>query len=126
MFYDSASSTNLPSLYLYRAENVLGRVPMILCFLAGNGMPTLPHRFGKSEGAVADTSAGKGNGSHGRLYELNLWMWRYGRGQPRHVTVAEAEQRCKELTRDTRRRAAATLKRRRDESVPADDDSADD
>jgi hypothetical protein len=74
--------------------------------------------------AVANTSAGRGNGS--RLYELNLWMWRYGRGQPLHVTVAEAEQRCKERTRDARRRAAATLKRRQEEREPADDDSADD
>jgi hypothetical protein len=53
-------------------------------------------------------------------------MWRYGRGQPLHVTVAEAEQRCKERTRDARRRAAATLKRRQEEREPADDDSADD
>ena len=107
MFYDSASSTNLPSLYLCRAENVLGRVPMMPCFVAGNRTPTVPHRFRKNcHGAVADTSEGRGNGS--RLYELNVWMWRYGRGQPRHVTVAEAEQRSKELTRDARRRAAET------------------
>jgi hypothetical protein len=81
------------------------------------GTPTLPHPFGNREGAVADASAGRGNGR--RLYELNLWMWRYGRGQPLHFTVAEAEQR-------RRRRAAATLKRRLEEHVPADDDSADD
>ena len=93
MFYDSASSTNLPSLYLCRAENVLGRVPMMPCFVAGNSTPTLPHQFGDLDGAVADTSAGRSNGS--RLYELNLWMWRYGRGQPRHITVAEAAQRPK-------------------------------
>jgi hypothetical protein len=128
MFYDSASSTNLPSLYLCRAasENVLGRVPMMPCFVAGNSTPTLPHQFGDRYGAVADTSAGRGNGS--RLYELNLWMWRYGRGQPRHVrvTVAEAEQRRKERTRDAQRLAAATLKQRREEREPANDDSADD
>jgi hypothetical protein len=33
-------------------------------------------------------------------------------GQPLHVTVAEAEQRRKERTRDARRRAAATLNQR--------------
>ena len=60
MFYDSASSTNLPSLYLCRAENVLGRVPMMQCFVAGYSTPTLSHRFGDSDGAVADTSAGRG------------------------------------------------------------------
>jgi hypothetical protein len=31
------------SLYLCRAENVLGRVPMMLCLVAGNSKPTLPH-----------------------------------------------------------------------------------
>ena len=53
MFYDSASSTNLPSLYLCLAENVLGRVPLMPCFVGGNSTPTLPHRFGNSQGAVA-------------------------------------------------------------------------
>jgi hypothetical protein len=35
------------------------------------------------------SSVGRSNGS--RLHELNLWMWRYGRGQPCRVTVEEAE-----------------------------------
>ena len=46
----------------------------------------------------------------------------YGRGQPRHVTVAESEKRRKDRTKDARRRAAETLKRRREDPVPADDD----
>ena len=86
------------SFYLCRAENVLGHVLMMLCFAAGNSTPTLPHRFGNRYGAVADTSAGRGNRS--RLYKLNLWMWRYGKGLQLHATVAEAEQRRKEQTRD--------------------------
>jgi hypothetical protein len=53
-------------------------------------------------------------------------MWLYGRGQPLRVTVAEAEQRGKEQTRDARQLAAAMLKQRREEREPADDDSADD
>jgi hypothetical protein len=76
VFCDSASSTNLPgqaSLYPCRAENVLGCVPMMQCFVGGNSTPTLPHRFDNCKGAVADTSAGRGNGS--RLYKHNLWMW---------------------------------------------------
>ena len=43
MFYDSASSTNLPKFHQCRADNVLGRVPMMPCFVAGNSTPTLPH-----------------------------------------------------------------------------------
>jgi hypothetical protein len=100
MFFDSASSTNLPSLYLCRSCNVLGRVPLMPCYVRGNPHPTLPNSFGDRDGAKADTSRGRGNGS--RLYELNLWMWRYGRGQPRKVTVAEAERRRKEQTSEQR------------------------
>ena len=36
-------------------------------------------------------------------------MWRYGRGQPRRVTVAEAELQRKAATSDARRRAADTM-----------------
>ena len=57
------------------------------------------------------------NGS--RLYELNLWMWRYGRGQARKVSVAKAimmEARTKRL-REARGRAGETVKRRRTASA---------
>jgi len=115
MFFDTASSTNLPSLYVcsLRAENVLGRVPLMPCYIGGNAHPTLPHRFGNRAGATADSSVGRGNGS--RLYELNLWMWRYGRGQPRKVSVQDAEQRRRERLTKARKRAVQTLKRRREE-----------
>jgi hypothetical protein len=116
MFYDSASSSTLPCLYICPVRNVLGRVPMIPCFVAGNTQPTIPHGFARSGRATlgagaADTRSDSGNGS--RLYELNLWMWRYGRGQPRKVSVAKAmEARVKRL-REARVRAGETVKRRR-------------
>ena len=116
MFYDSASCSALPCLYICPVKNVLGRVPMIPCFVAGNSHPTIPHGFARSGRAVlgsgmADTRPDSGNGS--RLYELNLWMWRYGRGQVRKVSVAKAmEARVKRL-REARARAGETAKRRR-------------
>ena len=67
--------------------------------------------------AVADSRNGAGNGS--RLYEVNIWMWRYwpyGRGQPRRVTVAEAELQRKAAISDARKRAADTMKRRQKRS----------
>ena len=39
-------------------------------------------------------------------------MWRYGRGQPRMVSVGEAEARRKERRSEARRQGAETLKRR--------------
>ena len=64
--------------------------------------PTLPHSFGNRQGAVADSRNGAGNGP--RLYEVNIWKLRYGRGQPRLVTVAEAELQRMAAISDARRR----------------------
>ena len=56
MFYDTASSSNFPTLYICWAKNVLGRVPLMLCFVGGAKTQTLPHSFGGCQGAVADSS----------------------------------------------------------------------
>jgi hypothetical protein len=64
-------------------------------------------RLFEADGA-ADTRSDSGNGS--RIYKLNLWMWRYGRGQARKVSVAKAmEARVKRL-REARVRAGETVK----------------
>ena len=62
---------------------------------------------------MADTRPDRGNGS--RLYEVNIWMWRYGRGLPRKTTVASAKQAQRERVKRARQTAAETLKRRRQE-----------
>ena len=74
MLYDSASCAALPSLYLCHAKNVLGRVPMIPSFVAGNAHPTIPHSFRGRQlaGGMADTQPNRGNCSC--LFEVNLWM----------------------------------------------------
>ena len=113
MLYDSASCAALQNLYLCHAKNTLGRVPMIPSFAAGNAHPTIPHSFSGRQlaGGMADTQPNRGNGS--RLYEVNLWMWRYGRGQERKVSVRKCmEARAKNM-REARGRAAQTRKRRR-------------
>ena len=114
MFYDSASCTAIPSLYICHVKNILGRVPMMPCFVEGNTQPTIPYRFRTQRGRAgwaADTSPDAGNGS--RLYELNLWMWRYGRGQERKVTVLQAMEAQARTVREARARAGETVKRRR-------------
>ena len=60
--------------------------------------------------ASADTQLDRGNGS--RLYKVNIWMWRYGRGRPRMVSIAEAERIRKERISESRIRAAEMRKRR--------------
>lgn len=114
MFYDSASCAAIPSLYICHVKNILGRVPMMPCFVAGNTQPTIPYHFRSQRGRAgwaADTRPDAGNGS--RLYELNLWMWRYGRGQERKVTVLQAMEARARTVREARTRAGETAKRRR-------------
>ncbi len=92
MLYDTASNLQLPCLYICPVANVLGRAPIIPCFIDRTTHPTIPYKFKNSQilrTASADTQPDRGNGS--RLYEVNLWMWRYGRGEPRTMSIEEAE-----------------------------------
>ncbi len=73
MLYDSASNPRLPCLYICPVANVLGRAPLIPCFIGGNSHPTIPHRFKDDRrlgDASADTQRDRSNGS--RLYEVNI------------------------------------------------------
>ena len=62
-------------------------------------------------GWAADTRLDAGNVS--RLYELNLCMWRYGRGQERKISVLHAMETRAKIIREARARASETVKRRR-------------
>jgi hypothetical protein len=73
MLYDSASKPRLPCLYICPVANVLGRAPLIQCFIGGNSHPTIPYRFKdyrRIGHASADTQRDRGNSS--RLYEVNI------------------------------------------------------
>ena len=78
-----------------RLENVLGRVPLFPLFLAGNSTPTIPHKFSKHKGSAfpmgsADTARADGRrGSN--VYEVNHWLWMFGRGKPRLGGLSVAE-----------------------------------
>ena len=102
MLYDSASNQRLPCLYICPVANVLGRAPFIPCFIGGN-------RSGSWK-CLRRHAAGPGYGS--RLYEVNIWMWRYGRGHPQMVSIAEAERIRRERISESRIRAGETRKRR--------------
>ena len=118
MLYERASS-QLPTLYVCPVENVLGRVPLIPCFLHGNKNNTIPHslRYEVPDGAAADSRDDSGTGR--RLFEVNVcqWMWKYGRAFPRKISVADAEAMRRKRVQDSRRRGAETLKRRREASA---------
>ena len=112
MLYERAAS-QLPTLYVCPVENVLGRVRLMQCYLKGNQHNTIPHslRNNVPAGAAADSRPNSGTGS--RLFEVNMWMWRYGRALPRKISVEDAEEMRRKRVQESRRKGAETLKRRR-------------
>jgi hypothetical protein len=77
MLYKRACSQH-PPLYVCPVENVLGRVPLILCFLHGNKNNTIPHSllYEVLDGAAADSRHDSRTGS--LPFEVNVWMWNQG------------------------------------------------
>ena len=107
-----------PCLYVAPAENMVGRVPLIPLFLAGNSTPTIPHMFSKRKDSgfpfgCADAAAADGRrGSN--VYEVNPWLWQFGRGKPRlgGLTIEETTGR-KNAVRDERLKRGWETRRRR-------------
>jgi hypothetical protein len=64
------------------------------CFVDGSTQPTVPYTYSTKglSGARTNTNLkhDKGNGSW--LYEVNLWVWRYGKGQLRKMLVLKTMQ----------------------------------
>ena len=85
--------------------------------LRGRTNNTIPYslRYEVPDGAAADSRNDSGTGS--RLFEVNVWMWNYGRAFPRKISVADAEAMRRKRVQDSRRRGAETLKRRREASA---------
>ena len=112
-----------PCLYVAKAENMVGRIPLMPCFLDGNATPTIPHKYSRNKGACfpagcADAAAEDGRrGSN--VYEVNTWLWQFGRGKPRiggltiEATAERLDSACKSLdkrrkeTREGRKRDGA-------------------
>ena len=116
MLYERAAS-QLPTLYVWPVENVLGSVPLMPCYLKGNQHNRIPHSLRNNvpagSGAAADSRPNSGTGS--RLFEVNMWMpvWRYGRALPRKISAEDAEEMRRKRVQESRRKGAETLKRRR-------------
>ena len=74
-------------LYVAPAKNMVGRVPLIPCFLAGSSTPTIPHKFSKRRdsgfpfGCADSAAVDERLGSN--VYEVNQWLWQFGRGKQR-------------------------------------------
>ncbi len=112
-----------PCLYVAPAENMVGRVPLIPCFLAGNLTPTIPHKFSKRRGSgfsfcCADSADVDGRRSS-NLYEVNPWLWHFGRGKQRlgGLTVEQTMARKSAVVDQQHKKAAST--KRSSKAAPA-------
>ena len=111
--------TPIPCLYVAPAQNLVGRVPLIPLFLAGNSTPTIPHMFSKRKDSgfpygCADAAAADGRrGSN--VYEVNLWLWSFARGKPRlgGLSVDQTFERQLAAGEASKERAAENRRRRK-------------
>ena len=107
-----------PCLYVAPAANMVGRVPLIPLFLAGNSTPTIPHKYSKHKSSgfpagscdTADADGKRGS----NVYEVNQWLWRFARGKPRlgGLSVEETDDR-KDAAQKVRVERGAETRRRR-------------
>ena len=106
--------------YVAPVENMVGRIPLIPCFLDGNATPTIPHKYSKNRSAgfpmgCADAAAADGRrGSN--VYEVNTWLWQFGRGKPRlgGLTIDETFDRQEAARKASDVRRKETRGRRKD------------
>ena len=105
-----------PCLYVAPAENMRGRVPLVPLFLAGNATPTIPHLYSKRKDSgfpmgCADAAAVDGRrGSN--IYEVNPWLWQFGRGKPR-LSVEDTQERKAAASVESYKRGVETRRRRK-------------
>ena len=72
-----------PCLYVAPAACMVGRVPLIPLFLAGNSTPTIPRQRKRSGFPVGSCDTAAADGRRGsNVYEVNQWLWQFGRGKP--------------------------------------------
>ena len=97
------------------AEHVLCRAPLMPCFLDGNSTNTIPVTKRTEASAFlygkCDSKAHAGDGS--KVFEVNMPLWRFGRGKTRSMSVDEAERMRSERLAGARRQAAEIKHRRR-------------
>ena len=96
---DYYEPTPTPTLYVGQVSNALSRVQLMPLFLLGNATPTIPYelrkyqrnRFPYGRTDTAQESCRRGC----NVYELNAWLWHFGRGKPRvgGLSVADIEDR---------------------------------
>ena len=88
-------------------------------FLAGNATLTIPHLYSKHKDSGFPMGCADAASVDGRLgsnvYEVNTWLWQFGRGKPRlgGLSVEATEERMQADRHESRERAVETRRRRK-------------
>ena len=128
--------TPVPTLNVGRTEDLVGRVPLVQCFLHGNATvvatSTIPYKYAPRHkqafkfgpGCADGTRKESRRGSH--VYAINTWLWNFGRPQPRvgGLSVAKTEMICRKSRSETSRRAWETRQVRKRHAAEADSEAA--
>ena len=112
----------IPSLYVGLLSDIIGRAPLAQCFMAGNSTPTIPACFARQRQSAFPFGQADTDGSSGsNVYEVNIWLWQFGRGRPRigGRDVADTEQNL-EARMERRQRQAWETRIRRKQAREAD------
>ena len=108
----------VPTLYVGRIQDLLGRVPLIPCFLDGNATSTIPHKYASRQKTAFECGCADGPGPASRkgshVYEINTWLWSFGRPQPRvgGLSVSKAQRLRKASRSEAAKRGWATRRAR--------------
>ena len=104
-------------------QNMVGRVPLIPLFLAGNSTPTVPHMFNTGKGSGFQYGCANHAPTDGlqgsNVYEVNLWLWQFALGKSRlgGLTIKETSERNDAVSHAQHKRAAETV--RHSKAAPA-------
>jgi hypothetical protein len=90
---------------------MVGRIPLMPCFLDGIATLTIPHKYSKNKISCFPAGCADAAGEDGRLgsdvYEVNPWLWQFGHGKPHRrlggLTIEETAER-----QDAARKASDT------------------
>jgi hypothetical protein len=125
----------VPTLYVGLVEDLLGQVSLLPCFLDhdGNTTSTIPFKYSARQGrdfafGCADRHHdGQETRSGSHVYEVNTWLWNFGRPQPRvaSLSVAKTENIRKRCRAAAAKSAWETLRARKRAAEPASEADAD-
>ena len=108
-----------PTLYVGRIQDLLGRVPLMQCFLDGNATSTIPHKYASRQKTAFECGCADGPGPASRkgshVYEINTWLWSFGRPQPRvgGLSVSKAQRIRKASKSEAAKRGGKTKRARK-------------